>query len=147
MLACVSPIGLFFGRLANFINQELVGRVTEVPWGMIFPLHGPQPRHPSQLYEAFLEGIVLFLITNWVWRKMALRNRPGLTAGIFVMGYAIFRITIEYFRVPDLHIGYLIFDSTMGQLLSLPMMALGACLIFLSKDCQIYKNFLFFLKL
>lgn len=137
MLSCVSPIGLFFGRVANFINQELVGRVTEFPLGVVFPMAGPQPRHPSQLYEAFLEGIILFVITNVLWRNNAIRNRPGFTAGVFVGCYGLFRAFAEIFRQPDEHIGYLSFGSTMGQWLSAPMVLLAFYLIFSSKKDRV----------
>jgi len=133
MVVCVVPIGLFFGRISNFINQELVGRVTDVWWGMVFPKIGPEPRHPSQLYEAILEGMILFLITNFVWRSNSMREKQGLTSGIFVGGYGLFRMVIEFFRQPDEHIGYLSFGSTLGQWLSLPMICLGGCLIIFSR--------------
>jgi phosphatidylglycerol:prolipoprotein diacylglycerol transferase len=117
-VAPVAPIGLFFGRMGNFINQELWGKVTN---------GGPLPRHPSMLYEAFLEGIVLMMVLWLVARK----PRPlGLLSGLFLIGYALARIPIEFVRVPDAHLNYLLFDwVTMGQLLSLPMIILGAYLV------------------
>jgi len=129
MLACVAPVGLFFGRIANFINGELFGRVTDAPWGVVFPRGGPDPRHPSQLYEAALEGVVLFVILNLMWRSEAIRNRRGVLTGTFIAGYAVARMIVELFRQPDAHIGFLSFGSTMGQWLSLPMLAIGLGLI------------------
>lgn len=121
------PIGLFAGRIGNFINGELWGKPTDVPWAMVFPLAGPEPRHPSQLYEAFLEGIVLFLALNLAGRL----NPPrGALTGLFILLYGLFRFTVEFVRLPDAHIGYLAFGwLTMGQILSLPMLALGAILL------------------
>ncbi|MBL4674446.1 MAG: prolipoprotein diacylglyceryl transferase [Arenicella sp.] len=126
-VAPVAPIGLFFGRMGNFINQELWGKVTDVSWGMVFTNGGPLPRHPSMLYEAFLEGIVLMSVL-WI---VARKPRPlGLLSGLFLIGYALARIPIEFVRVPDAHLNYLLFDwVTMGQLLSLPMMILGGYLV------------------
>ncbi len=129
-VACVAPIGLFFGRIANFINEELVGRITNVPWAMVFPHNGPYARHPSQLYEAALEGVVLFIVVNWLWRKEAFRNRPGATTGVFIAGYALARMFVELFRQPDAHLGFLVFGATMGQLLSIPMILGGLYFVF-----------------
>jgi len=125
MLASVAPIGLFFGRIANFINGELFGRVTDAPWGVVFPHGGPDPRHPSQLYEAALEGLVLFIILNILWRTEAIRSRSGILTGVFIAGYAIARMIVETFRQPDAHIGFLTLGSTMGQWLSVPMLLAG----------------------
>jgi phosphatidylglycerol---prolipoprotein diacylglyceryl transferase len=122
------PIGLFFGRIANFINGELYGRPTDVPWAMIFPNGGPVPRHPSQLYEAFCEGILLFLLLLLAERRGA-RRSPGLETGLFLAGYAIARMSGELFRQPDPQIGYLIFGTTMGQLLSIPVLIAGVVII------------------
>ena len=126
----VGPIGLFLGRLANFINSELWGRVTDdsVPWAVIFPNGGPLPRHPSQLYEAFLEGIVLFTVLTVMIRMGALK-RPGLILGSFILIYALARITGEMFREPDPQLGFLWRGLTMGMLLSLPMIVAGIILI------------------
>lgn len=127
--APLGPQGLFFGRIGNFINGELWGRVTDAPWGMAFPGYeaGPYPRHPSQLYEAGLEGLLLFII---LWRFSA-RPRPvGAVSGLFVLGYGVFRFSVEFFREPDRHLGFLLADSlTMGMLLSLPMILGGALLL------------------
>lgn len=122
-------IGLFFGRIANFLNAELFGRVSEVPWAIIFPGGGPNPRHPSQLYEAGLEGFLLFCILRFLThRKLALK-KPGLVAGTFTLGYGLSRIIVEFFRMPDAHIGFLSGGLTMGMLLSIPMIIVGAILI------------------
>jgi phosphatidylglycerol:prolipoprotein diacylglycerol transferase len=120
----VGPIGLFLGRIANFINGELWGRPTDVPWAMIFPNGGPIPRHPSQLYEATLEGIVLLVVLAIAMRAGALK-RPGLTIGIFAVGYAIARTTCELFREPDIQLGFLWHGTTMGMLLSIPLFLAG----------------------
>jgi phosphatidylglycerol:prolipoprotein diacylglycerol transferase len=122
------PIGLFFGRIANFINGELYGRPTHVPWAMVFPMGGPVPRHPSQLYEAFCEGILLFLVLS-VAERRGWRQRPGLVTGLFLAGYAVARIFGEMFRQPDPQIGYLIFGTTEGQLLSIPVLFAGIALM------------------
>ncbi|MDI4658139.1 prolipoprotein diacylglyceryl transferase [Xanthobacter autotrophicus] len=124
----VAPIGLFFGRLANFINGELWGRPADVPWAIVFPHGGPEPRHPSQLYEAALEGLVLFLVMLVVVRLGGLK-RPGVAAGIFGIGYGISRITAEFFREPDVQLGYLAFGTTMGMWLSVPLVVAGAGLL------------------
>ena len=129
LVAAATPIGLFFGRIANFINGELFGRPSDVPWAMVFPNGGPLPRHPSQLYEAVLEGAVLFVVLFFCARSPALRDRPGMIGGIFLAGYAIARMTAELFREPDAHLGFLIAGITMGQVLSVPMLLLGVFLI------------------
>jgi phosphatidylglycerol---prolipoprotein diacylglyceryl transferase len=122
----VGPIGLFLGRLANFVNGELWGRPTDVPWAMVFPNPdaGPFPRHPSQLYEATLEGIVLFVILMVLIRRGALK-RPGLVIGAFAIGYAIMRSFCELFREPDVQLGFLWGGATMGMLLSVPLLIAG----------------------
>ena len=132
-VVCVVPIGLFFGRLANFINGELWGRVTDVPWAMVFPTGGPDPRHPSQLYQAGLEGLVLFAVLMILVARPAIRARAGVLSGAFLAGYGIARIIGEFFRQPDAHLGFLFAGATMGQLLSLPMVAIGAWLIWRAK--------------
>lgn len=128
-IACVAPIGLFLGRLANFINGELYGRVTDVPWGMVFPGGGPLPRHPSQLYEAALEGALLFVVLSLLFHFTRLRDRPGILSGIFMIGYALSRMIVELAREPDAHLGFLVGHLTMGQILSLPVLLFGAGLI------------------
>jgi phosphatidylglycerol---prolipoprotein diacylglyceryl transferase len=126
----VGPIGLFLGRLANFINSELWGRPADssVPWAMVFPNGGPEPRHPSQLYEAGLEGILLFTILAIMIRMGALK-RPGLILGSFIAIYAFARIASEFFREPDAQLGFLWGGLTMGMLLSVPMIIVGVILI------------------
>ena len=128
-LAVATPIGLCLGRIANFINAELWGRVADVPWAVIFPDAGPDPRHPSQLYEATLEGLVLFAVMLAFARRPYHPEARGTLSGIFLIGYALARITVEFFREPDLQIGYLAGGITMGQLLSLPMLAFGIFLV------------------
>ncbi len=128
MLATVAPVGLLFGRIANFINGELYGRVTDVSWGMVFPNGGPLPRHPSQLYEAALEGALLFVILIAL-RQTDLGKKPGVATGVFLIGYALARGFVELFREPDAHLGLLVGGATMGQLLSVPMILVGAYLI------------------
>jgi phosphatidylglycerol---prolipoprotein diacylglyceryl transferase len=124
----VAPIGLFLGRLANFINGELWGRPTDVPWAMIFPNGGPIARHPSQLYEAGLEGLVLLLVLGVLVRFGALR-RPGLVTGAFALGYGDARIFCELFREPDAQLGFLWGGLTMGMLLCIPLILAGFAVI------------------
>ncbi len=133
-LTClVAPIGLFFGRIANFINGELYGRPSDVPWAMVFPTDPTgQPRHPSQLYEAALEGLLLFLILAALTRYADARGRPGLITGAFLLGYGFFRSVGELFRQPDAHIGFLSGATTMGQWLSVPVAAVGVALIWMA---------------
>jgi phosphatidylglycerol:prolipoprotein diacylglycerol transferase len=129
LIFCATPFGLFFGRLANFVNGELAGRPTSVPWAMVFPHYGPLPRHPSQLYQAALEGVVLFVVLFLLWRRPGVRNRPGWLSGAFLVGYGVLRGIGELFREPDAHLGFLWGGLTMGQLLSLPLIAFGLWLI------------------
>jgi phosphatidylglycerol:prolipoprotein diacylglycerol transferase len=129
VLACVTPIGLGLGRLANFINSELYGRVTDVPWGVVFPNGGDLPRHPSQLYEASLEGLVLFALMMLFARIPSLREKTGLLSGLFLSHYAIFRFVAEFFREPDEQLGFLFAGATMGQLLCIPMFLFGEFII------------------
>ena len=124
----VGPIGLFLGRIANFINGELWGRPSDVPWAMVFPTGGPMPRHPSQLYEAVLEGLVLLVVLALLIRAGALR-RPGLVIGCFAVGYAIARVICEFFREPDAQLGFLWGGMTMGMLLSVPLFLAGLAFI------------------
>jgi phosphatidylglycerol---prolipoprotein diacylglyceryl transferase len=130
LVSACAPIGLFFGRLANFVNGELWGRPSDAPWAMVFPSGGPEARHPSQLYEAFLEGVVLFVAIYVLTHRYDSLKRPGLNAGVFLVGYGLFRALLELVREPDAQMpdalrGYV----TMGMLLSLPMIAAGAWLI------------------
>ncbi len=131
-LAIVAPFGLFFGRIANFINGELWGRPTNVPWAMIFPTGGNTPRHPSQLYEAFLEGILTFIVLFSFIHIKAIRQRHGMLTGVFLLMYGSSRFFVEFFRQPDAQVGYLIMGTTMGQLLSLPLIFFGIIFIFFS---------------
>jgi len=125
LIAIVAPIGIFFGRLANFINGELYGRITNHSFGMIFPNAGNSPRHPSQLYEAFFEGFLLFIIMLLFIKFTNILNKKGLITALFLSCYGSFRFMIEFFREPDANIGLLYFNFSMGQLLSLPMIIVG----------------------
>lgn len=125
------PIGLFLGRLANFINGEHFGRSTDVTWAMIFPNGGPVLRHPSQIYEALGEGFVLFCILRWAWKYPNWRDNPGRISGLFLFGYGIIRCFLEFFRYPDsVFMGWGV-EMTLGQILSLPLILLGLYLMFL----------------
>ena len=128
IITAAIPIGLFFGRIANFINGELFGRPTQVPWAMVFPNGGSMPRHPSQLYEALCEGILLFLLL-FAAERLGARQRPGIVTGLFLAGYAVARMAGELFREPDYQLGYLVFGTTMGQLLSVPLLIAGVAII------------------
>jgi len=126
VIAASIGLGLFLGRLANFINQELWGKVTTLPWGVVFPAAGPEPRHPTQLYEAALEGIGLFVLLRVLTHGFGQLRNPGFVAGAFIAWYAACRILVEFFRLPDAQLGYLAGGwLTMGMVLSLPMAALG----------------------
>lgn len=122
ILVTAATIGLGLGRLGNFINAELWGRPTELPWGMVFPGAGNLPRHPSQLYEMFLEGVVLFIVLYWMHRRNVAHGLPFFS---FFLGYGLFRLLVEFVREPDAHLGFLWGGATMGQLLSLPMILFG----------------------
>ena len=135
----VAPIGLFLGRIANFINGELWGRPTDVPWAMVFPNGGPLPRHPSQLYEATLEGLVLLVVLGVLVQLGALR-RPGLVTGAFALGYGIARIICEMFREPDAQLGFLWGGLTMGMLLCIPLILAGIVLIGMAWRREPIKN-------
>jgi phosphatidylglycerol:prolipoprotein diacylglycerol transferase len=129
-IAAAAPIGLLLGRIANFINGELWGRVTDVPWGVIFPTGGPLPRHPSQLYEAGLEGVLLFIALFLLARRESLRLKPGFLTGAFLIGYAIARMIGEQFREPEVTLSTAV---TWGQWLSVPMLLCGAFLVWRAK--------------
>lgn len=131
------PIGIFLGRLANFVNDELWGRVTNVPWAVRFPNGGFLPRHPSQLYEAFMEGILLFIVLNLLWQKKYVREHYGIISSVFLIGYACSRIVVEFFREPDSQLGFIFTNITMGQILSLPFLLLG---IYILNKAVKYKN-------
>ncbi len=129
LVASVAPIGLFFGRLANFVNGELYGRVTSVPWAVHFPRGGDVYRHPSQIYEALLEGVLLFTVLFILARREGIRKRPGILSGVFLIGYGAARAFVELFRQPDKQIGFIWNVLSMGQILSAPMILAGAFLI------------------
>jgi len=131
----VAPIGLFLGRLANFVNGELWGRVTDVPWAVVFPKAGAEPRHPSQLYEALLEGVVLFALLALLMRLGALR-RPGTVIGTFALCYGAARLFCEFFREPDAQLGFLWGGLTMGMLLSLPLMLAGIAFLWAARRAE-----------
>ncbi|WP_419816274.1 prolipoprotein diacylglyceryl transferase [Glacieibacterium sp.] len=133
-VACVAPIGQGLGRLANFVNGELWGRPTGTDWGIIFPGGGPLARHPSQLYEAFAEGLVLLLVLSWMFWRTDARLRPGLLVGVGCGAFGLFRFIIEFFREPDAQVGYLTaLHLTMGQILCFPMILLGIALVIYSQ--------------
>ena len=125
IIACVAPIGIFFGRIANFINGELYGKITNLPWAIYFPYAGELPRHPSQIYEALLEGIVLFALINFFALKKRGLLRPGYISSIFIIFYSIFRIFSELFREPDQHLGYIYYSLSTGMILSIFMLFCG----------------------
>ena len=141
VIAPAFPIGIFLVRIANFINGELWGRITHVPWALVFCgrhlatdslgqcIAGPEPRHPSQLYEAALEGLVLFFILRWATHRSAWLQKPGATAGLFLVGYAVMRMSLENVRMPDAGFRELPLGLTMGMILSAPMFLGGACLL------------------
>ena len=128
-VSCVVPIGLFLGRLANFVNGELWGRETDVSWAVVFPTGGPVGRHPSQLYEAGLEGLLLFAVLGFLFWRTDARFKPGLLTGVFVLGYGLCRFFVEFFRQPDAGLENLSWGLTMGQTLTLPMILAGLYLI------------------
>ena len=132
-VSLVAPVGIFFGRLANFINSELYGAVSDVPWSVIFIKVDNLSRHPSQLYEAILEGLILFIILIYFTNKNYL-NKPGLISGLFLIFYSIFRFLVEFFRVPDEQIGYLILSLTMGQIISLVFASIGMAIFYLKNE-------------
>jgi len=139
-MAMVAPLGLMFGRLANFINGELWGRTTDVPWAMVFPGAGPLPRHPSQLYEAGLEGLLIFVVLFGLGMAGKLLIHKGRATGLFFIGYGLGRIFVEFFREPDAQLGFLMQIGqggiTMGMILSLPLLVIGAGFIIYGKRSQ-----------
>jgi phosphatidylglycerol:prolipoprotein diacylglycerol transferase len=132
-IAPLAPPAFLFGRIGNFINGELWGKVTDLPWGMVFPYAGDLPRHPTQLYEGFLEGVLLFTIL-WLFTMNPNKSRPKMAvSGLFCLCYGIFRCLVEFLRVPDNHLGYIAFDwLTMGQILSLPLIVFGLILLLMA---------------
>ena len=133
ILACVTPIGIFLGRIANFINGELFGKISTLPWAVIFPNGGNVPRHPSQIYEAVLEGIVLFVLINFLAIKKSLLYKTGYISSFFLISYSVLRIFSENFREPDQHLGYLFNYLSMGTLLSILTLISGFIIIFFIK--------------
>lgn len=125
LVVLYAPIGIFLGRLANFVNDELWGRPADVAWAVKFPNGGFVPRHPSQLYEALTEGLLMFIVLNWLWRYKAVRERTGTVSAIFAVLYASFRMSMEQFRQPDAQLGFFFGHITMGQMLSLPLLIAG----------------------
>ena len=138
-VVCVYPLGHFLGRLANFVNGELWGRPTDGSWGIIFPLAGPEPRHPSQLYQAGLEGVLPFLILLWLFWRTDMRHYPGRLSGTFFVMMGVARFILEYFREPDRDLGILSTGLTMGQTLSLPMIVVGILVIVTSGKRRVFQ--------
>ena len=133
LVALSAPIGIFFGRIANFINSELYGRATDLPWGVKFVLIDNIKRHPSQIYEAFFEGIILFFILNYLFKRKYIVT-PGKLSALFLIFYSLFRYSLEFFRVPDPQIGFLFLNSTLGQIISLLFFVIGVLLFYLKKN-------------
>lgn len=136
LVACCAPIGIFLGRIANFINSELFGRVTDVSWAVIFPVGDALPRHASQIYQALTEGLLLFVILNILLLKFQLHKRQGMLSGLFCVLYSLFRFITENYRQPDEQIGFVFGNFTMGQILSLVMFVAGVMIIYSSS----FKN-------
>ena len=134
IISCVAPIGIFLGRIANFINGELVGKVSDLPWAIIFPKTGNMARHPSQIYEAALEGVFLFVIINYFATKKKFLFKQGYISGLFLMLYSILRMFAEIFREPDQHLGYFFNYLSMGTILSIITLLAGFLIIFYSKN-------------
>jgi phosphatidylglycerol---prolipoprotein diacylglyceryl transferase len=133
LVSLVAPIGIFFGRLANFINSELYGKVSDAPWSVIFIKVDKLSRHPSQLYEAILEGIILFLILM-LFKKKNYLTKPGLISGLFLIFYSIFRFFVEFYRVPDEQLGYVVFNLSTGQVISLVFLIIGTIVFYLKNE-------------
>ena len=134
IVALVAPIGIFFGRIANFINSELYGKITTMPWGVKFIQVDTLPRHPSQLYEALLEGVCLFLIL--IYFKNKFLNKPGIISGLFLILYSMFRFIVEFYRVPDEHLGYIFLNLSMGQVISLIFIISGVILFYFKHEAR-----------
>ena len=132
LVTLYTPIGIFLGRLANFTNDELWGRVSNVPWAVRFPSGGYLPRHPSQIYEALTEGLLLLIILNLLWKNAWIRNHQGFISGMFLIFYGVFRAMMEQFRQPDAQLGFVFMNITMGQLLSAPFIICGLIIVFIS---------------
>ena len=134
IVSCVAPIGIFLGRVSNFINGELYGKISTLPWAIIFPSGGSMARHPSQIYEAILEGLFLFILINYLALKKKLLFKTGYISGFFLIAYSILRIFSEIFREPDIHLGYFFNYLSMGVILSFITFLAGCCIIFLIKN-------------
>ena len=134
IVSCVAPMGIFFGRVANFINAELYGKVSTLPWAVIFPNAGSAARHPSQIYEAFLEGIILFILINYIALKKKLLFKAGYVSGFFLILYSLLRVFSENFREPDVHLGYFFNYFSMGTMLSFITFLVGCFIIFFIKN-------------
>ena len=134
IVALVAPVGLFFGRIANFINSELYGTITDVPWAVTFVQIDNLPRHPSQLYEALLEGLFLFLLLIYFKNKFS--NKPGVISGLFLIIYSFFRFIVEFYRVPDEQLGYIFLNLTMGQVVSLIFIISGIILFYIKYETR-----------
>jgi len=139
IISCVAPIGLFLGRIANFINGELYGKISTLPWAVIFPNDGNISRHPSQIYEAILEGIVLFFLINFFALKKQLLLKKGYASGLFLIFYSMARIIGENFREPDKHLGYFFSYFSMGIMLSFATFLAGCFIIFLIRNNEQYN--------
>jgi len=133
IVVCVAPIGIFLGRIANFINGELYGKISILPWAIIFPHGGSFARHPSQIYEAILEGVVLFILINYLALKKKLLFRTGYISGLFLVAYSILRILSEIFREPDIHLGLFFNYFSLGTLLSMATLVVGLAIIMSAK--------------
>ena len=134
IVSCVAPIGIFLGRIANFINGELYGKISTLPWAVIFPNGGSVARHPSQIYEAILEGLILFILINYLALKKQLLFKTGYISGLFLIAYSILRIFSENFREPDMHLGYFFNYFSMGAILSSITFLVGCFIIFFIKN-------------
>ena len=139
IVSCVAPIGIFLGRIANFINGELYGKISSLPWAVIFPNGGSLSRHPSQIYEAILEGIILFLLINYLALKKDFLFKTGYVSGYFLIFYSILRIFSEFFREPDMHLGIFLNYFSLGTLLSLATLVAGFIIIILAKKNEQYN--------
>ena len=133
LISLSAPIGIFFGRLANFVNSELFGKETDVLWSVKFLAVDNISRHPSQIYEAILEGIILFIVLNYIFKKKIFA-KPGIISALFLILYSLFRFLAEFFRVPDMQIGYLVFNLSMGQIVSIVFFSIGIYLFFKKKN-------------
>ncbi len=135
LISLVAPIGIFFGRIANFINSELYGKETDIFWSVKFIVVDNVSRHPTQIYEAIFEGVIIFVLLNFVFKKKMTTN-PGVISSLFLIFYSVFRFLIEFLRVPDPQIGYLIFNLSMGQIISVLFLSFGIYLFFRKNNAR-----------